>query len=317
MNPTTTPKLYTPLTLLSQNRTPASLALNRENQRRSRARHREFTNDLQQRVLEYERRDAQATLDMQRVARAVAAENAVLREMLAARNVTAEEVDAYLESRSRGISQDSTSQARGLPISWRLSSKQTIVDGPRREKPGSLPFQNAMGRSAFSEQQSPSTAALSGQSLGMTCMAAHEPVSLTMSIQPASTSGSQDARTSHSPLQESRHDSYNHEPRHPANSHLRQHSEERTTCPWVGEPGDDGSSFYMLSIDPACYCPPDPPQGRPLTPNGMPCLEAATILAQLRGQPDSTLARAELGCAEGTDCVVRNTDVLRLMDEMR
>lgn len=72
----------------------------------------------------------------------------------------------------------------------------------------------------------------------------------------------------------------------------------------------------MLSIDPACYFLPEPPQGRLLTSNGMPCLEAAIILAQLRGHPDSKLARAELGCAEGSDCVVQNTDVLQIMDEM-
>jgi hypothetical protein len=47
-------------------------------------------------MLEYERRDAQTTLVMQQAARAVAAENAALREMLATRNVTRETVDAYL-----------------------------------------------------------------------------------------------------------------------------------------------------------------------------------------------------------------------------
>ncbi|KAH7118536.1 hypothetical protein B0J13DRAFT_195832 [Dactylonectria estremocensis] len=72
----------------------------------------------------------------------------------------------------------------------------------------------------------------------------------------------------------------------------------------------------MQLIDPACSCPPDPPQGRLLMSNGMPCAEAAIILAQLRGHPDSTFARAEHGCAEGTDCVVRSTDVIRLMDAM-
>ncbi|KAI8648761.1 hypothetical protein NCS55_01484600 [Fusarium keratoplasticum] len=317
MNPTPSPKLHTPLTLLSQNRTPASLVLNRENQRRSRARHREFINDLQRRVFEYERRDAQATLEMQQVARAVAAENAALREMLAARNVTREEVDAYLASSIGGVTQDSTSQARSRLVTRPLFSKQAVVDGPRQEKPGSLPFQNAMGRSAFSEQRSPPTVALSGRSPGLTRMAARTSSSLALSIQAAATPASQDGRTySHSPLQESSHDSYKQEPQRPANSHLKQNSGEHTTCARAGEPDVYGSSFDMLSIDPACYCPPETPQGRSLTSNGMPCLDAAIILAQLRGHPDSTLARAELGCAEGIDCVVRNTDVLQLMDEM-
>ncbi|RGP58846.1 hypothetical protein FLONG3_11357, partial [Fusarium longipes] len=79
-------------------RTPESLALNRENQRRSRARQRELLDDLQSRVREYERRDAQATFEMQRVARVVAGENAALRGLLAAKGVAAEEVEAHLEA---------------------------------------------------------------------------------------------------------------------------------------------------------------------------------------------------------------------------
>lgn len=114
-------------------------------------------------MLEYERRDAQVTLEMQQAARAVAAENAALREMLAMRNVMREEVDAYLASSNGGITQDSTSHAKSRLVTRPLFSKQAVVDGPRQEKPGSLPFQNAMGRSAFSEQRSPSTVALSGQ----------------------------------------------------------------------------------------------------------------------------------------------------------
>ncbi|KAI6772795.1 hypothetical protein HG530_003753 [Fusarium avenaceum] len=82
-------------------RTPESLALNRENQRRSRARQRELVDELQTRVREYERRDGQATLEMQRVARAVAGENAALRGLLAAKGVLAEEVEAHVEAVKR------------------------------------------------------------------------------------------------------------------------------------------------------------------------------------------------------------------------
>ncbi|KAH6886779.1 hypothetical protein B0T10DRAFT_490336 [Thelonectria olida] len=258
-----------------KNRTPASLDLSRENQRRCRARRRELIDDLQRRVLEYERRDAQATLEMQQVARAVAAENVALRDLLAAKNVTRDEVDAHLASNNGRITQDATLQPRSRLPSRRLSPKQTVV-------------------------VSPSTVALSGQSPGMalTGLAARS----ALSTQPAAASTNRDGQNcSHSPLQESRHD-----------------REEDMTCACVGEPDDDGNSFNMPSIDPACYCPPDPPQtlGRQLTSNGMPCLEAALILARLGGHPDSTLVHAKLGCAEGTDCVVRNTDVLRLMDEM-
>lgn len=237
--------------------------------------------------------------------------------MLAARNVTREEVDAYLASCNGGITRDSTLQAKSRMVSRRVSSKQAVLNSRHLEKPGPIPFQNAMGHSTSPEQPSPSTVALSCQSPGMTPMSAHTPSNQTLSSQPAATSASHDGQIhSHLPLQESRHDSYKQELQRPASGHPKQNSEEAySTCACAGELDED-SSFYMLPIDPSCYCPPDLPQGRPLTSNGMPCLEAAVILAQLGGHPDSTLAYAELGCAEGTDCVVRNTDVLQLMDEM-
>jgi hypothetical protein len=45
-------------------------------------------------------------------------------------------------------------------------------------------------------------------------------------------------------------------------------------------------------------------------------MEAATILAQIRGHSDVSNARASLGCATNDNCMVRNTDLLNLMDEM-
>lgn len=70
----------------------------RNNQRRSRARHREFVDELKAKVREYERQGVQATLDMRRVARKVALENSRLRSLLACRGVTTEEVNHYLAS---------------------------------------------------------------------------------------------------------------------------------------------------------------------------------------------------------------------------
>ena len=77
---------------------PAKAARIRNNQRRSRARHREFVEDLKARVREYERRGVQATLEMRQAARAVALENARLRSLLALRGVSEEEIEAYLAS---------------------------------------------------------------------------------------------------------------------------------------------------------------------------------------------------------------------------
>ncbi|KAK3901353.1 hypothetical protein C8A05DRAFT_34958 [Staphylotrichum tortipilum] len=76
----------------------------RDNQRRSRARHREFVEELKAKVRHYESQGVQATLDMRQVARKVALENARLRALLASRGVTQEDVDHYLASSSDGES---------------------------------------------------------------------------------------------------------------------------------------------------------------------------------------------------------------------
>ncbi|KAK3375879.1 hypothetical protein B0T24DRAFT_208359 [Lasiosphaeria ovina] len=70
----------------------------RENQRRSRARRREFVESLQTRVQEYERRGVEATLEMQRIARAVALQNSRLRSLLTSAGVSNSEVERYLDS---------------------------------------------------------------------------------------------------------------------------------------------------------------------------------------------------------------------------
>lgn len=44
------------------------------------------------------------------------------------------------------------------------------------------------------------------------------------------------------------------------------------------------------------------------------CVEAASILARLRGQADESMALSALGCSDNRDCMVRNADLVQLMD---
>jgi hypothetical protein len=43
---------------------------------------------------------------------------------------------------------------------------------------------------------------------------------------------------------------------------------------------------------------------------------AATILASMQGHGDTTQAWAALGCSGPSDCTVKNTRVLELLDEV-
>lgn len=76
--------------------TPASVAQNRESQRRSRARQRDLVDEMREQLRAYRRRDAAATSEMQRAARAVVEENGRLRRLLARRGVTEEEIRDFL-----------------------------------------------------------------------------------------------------------------------------------------------------------------------------------------------------------------------------
>ncbi|EEU39886.1 uncharacterized protein NECHADRAFT_79559 [Fusarium vanettenii 77-13-4] len=227
-----------------KNRTPESLALNRENQRRSRARQRELLEDLQRRVREYETRDGQATLEMQRVARAVAGENAALRSLLASKGVAADEVEAHLEAARAGAS--STVSMACTPASNSPCAASPVTIAPRP-------------------------------------VACSQP----SGCAPCSSQRQLKARSSATPT-----------PAAPSPQPCKQEADT-----------------------PTISCRPQPRPESQETSNPKPldkihCMEAATILAQIRGNSDMSQARAALGCSNNDNCLVRNTDLLDLMDEM-
>jgi len=68
----------------------------RDNQRRSRARHKEYVEDIKRKLLDLEERGVQATVEVQQAARKVAEENHLLRELLARKGVCQQEVNEFL-----------------------------------------------------------------------------------------------------------------------------------------------------------------------------------------------------------------------------
>lgn len=229
-------------------RTPASIELNRENQRRSRARQREVLTDLQRRVVEYEKRDAQATLEMQRVAREVAEENGFLREMLAMKGVRREDVDEFIRSRKMAMTVHASlriqMKAQGLPVSPDGMPTPTFINYIL-DTPPQPPLPDPQHHSHRSDTEN-----------------------LRFIPQPTK---------SYAPIH------------HPETNY--------------------SSTPPLASAD-------DYPPDREKIKDGMHCMEAASILAQLRGNPDTNFARAALGCGDKNNCVIRNTDLLQLMDEM-
>lgn len=96
----------------------------RDNQRRSRARRKELLEGMQRRLNEYGRLGAQATLEMQQAARAVAKENERLRVLLARMGISDAAVEEFL--RAGGPVNDQPAQHR--PTSREdASSKESPV----------------------------------------------------------------------------------------------------------------------------------------------------------------------------------------------
>ncbi|KAG9247370.1 hypothetical protein BJ878DRAFT_190959 [Calycina marina] len=77
---------------------PADLARIRENQRRSRARRKEYLGEVEARLQQCERLGVAASSDIQMVARRVAEENSQLRELLAKHGIGNDEVEEHLQS---------------------------------------------------------------------------------------------------------------------------------------------------------------------------------------------------------------------------
>ncbi|KAL8716848.1 MAG: hypothetical protein Q9225_005851 [Loekoesia sp. 1 TL-2023] len=93
---------------------PTALNRIRDNQRRSRARRKDYMEELEKRVQTFERLGVQAGVELQTAARKVARENYLLRTLLGHHGVTSTEIETYLRGTDddpRAVSSASPSQA--------------------------------------------------------------------------------------------------------------------------------------------------------------------------------------------------------------
>ncbi|SPO00766.1 uncharacterized protein DNG_03514 [Cephalotrichum gorgonifer] len=235
----------------------------RDNQRRSRLRHREFVDDLQRKVREYEAQGVQATLDMQRAARVVALENSRLRSLLSSKGVSDEEVESYLAS----------------PTEPR----------PTRRKEGRLPGGSLGRRSETPDDTAHSSGLNSPASSSCTPTDAGTLMCLkrlvnedgphpfsTLELQPANSTARQDT----------------------TNPGARPAHTDATAVPPTNAPAILPSLHTMS-----------------LSPHEMSCNTAAQIIARAHSHGDERLARRNLGCADSSNCVIRNTQVLQILQD--
>jgi hypothetical protein len=88
----------------------------RDNQRRSRARRKEYIHDLEQRLWRFEQLGVEASQEIQAAGRKVAEENTLLRSLLRLRGVTDAEIEEYL-----GLARDDSGSGGRGPLVTRMS----------------------------------------------------------------------------------------------------------------------------------------------------------------------------------------------------
>lgn len=126
----------------------------RENQRRSRARRKEYLADLEDRFRNYKERGVAATAEMQTAARRVLAENRRLRVALRARGMSDTDIDGLaLETEPAGSSASPAATDLGLLLS-RSRSQSEVEGDARRERDSMTP---ETGREQSSGLHTPSS----------------------------------------------------------------------------------------------------------------------------------------------------------------
>jgi len=288
-----------------KNRIPASAVQNRDNQRRSRARRRQFIEELQQQLQDHERRGVQASIEMQRVAQAVALENKHLRGLLHLRGVSQYDIDRHLSL----MGSAGTEQNLGLRNSLQRGSDPPPPGGQRHgamEQPSTdtvhaiATYPSDMDDMPSPPSTPPLNSVSSTPSRGL---APSGPARCAPSADVAET----DCVTT---------DNRDHEKGACYDSNTAQ-IPDRTSIPFIcnDDLPNPGSRTDILPPVTDCFCPPDSPVSVSGHWNrGLSCKAAIDIIAGLQTSVDSDRVRGLLHCKESDDCLVQNSRVFQILD---
>ncbi|KAJ4989597.1 hypothetical protein SVAN01_04974 [Stagonosporopsis vannaccii] len=241
----------------------------RNNQRRSRTRRRELINDLQSRVQEFELRGVAAAQGIQRAARKVAEENSRLRSLLARHSVSREEADSYLGSFA-GASTPYLVATLGAPIHRRGGASERVLNPTFGAGSSSCHAQHA-GHDSYGDYNNKDHPFVQEQKS-------------TPTTQQPETEGLQPLRLEELRPSSSRSsENYNDTPRNcrADNTVYASPIAEQTECPNTHN----------------CFCAPATGSRDRLVNTNLEisCKAAAAIIAEMRGDGDTDVARASLG----------------------
>ncbi|KAF5863453.1 hypothetical protein ETB97_010084 [Aspergillus alliaceus] len=224
----------------------------RDNQRRSRARRKEYIQDLEQRLHKFEALGVQATREVQAAGRKVAVENTHLRSLLRLHGVSDQDIHEYLTAHTASVVlqnfHSGTVLETRLP-SWKSSGPNTVSEGS--PQPSSFHwYKGLLHEMADTEPKS-----------SLSNPAIHQQVNISEN----------------------------------------QISEVEQRIPF------DSPTHGTSKLQ-----PPSRNQG---SGQSTPCETAAEIITSIRNYSDARDVRSEIGCQSSSNCMVRNVDILQLLDE--
>ncbi|KAK2683981.1 hypothetical protein RAB80_001927 [Fusarium oxysporum f. sp. vasinfectum] len=267
-----------------KHKTAATVAENRDAQRRSRARRQELIADLQSRLEEYERMGVEASIEMQRVAQAVSVQNQRLKDLLGVYGVSDCEIERYLSSPEEHY--------RALTGGYRCSSCGRLLLGITQT-------------SAVPTDDPPQ-----GSSWSAPSMAGDAAPMMSNLIPPT---GGRNQPSSTEPLLELI------QPQEENEEVLLLHEEEPIPHHDIHKANGAGKTAGSSSSAPTDVLSPlsdsfhSGNQSEPLETS---CDKAAEILVEFHSHTDPSWARAALGCRGDNSCSVKNTKIFQLMDHI-
>ncbi|EGD86269.1 hypothetical protein H112_07200 [Trichophyton rubrum D6] len=246
----------------------------RENQRRSRARRKEYIQDLEARLQRYERHGVDVTIEVQTAARKVARQNVMLRSLLNSFGVTDAKIDEYLAYAEEHNSSPSSAPEKWVPAAAAAAAPVT--------SPATLPA---------------------------TTVPAVVPAAV-----PATAVGQPSPAPVHASPAPSRCCRPKQEPRECPAPVVAERVPSAAPQACSASPADSTTSEADIANNPSSDGVSAPSSSKQWSEDTTPCEEAARIIASMRGDCDEQSVRDELGCGSNKTCMVNNMTIFQVMD---
>lgn len=259
---------------------------NRENQRRSRARRKDYIQELEQRLRHYEAEGVKATAEVQAAARKVSEENICLRSLLGICGVDNGRIEDFLR----------TGHVTSIANHWTPGTQFQVVDDVSPPKQG-----NVSGQNSFETAPRPQSVLHMGD---CTKDEKHAMPISAREVAPITSIPSSfiPNNTCDQPTQQVL----------AAMSHSR--------APDTSDTNTDAAKPCLPSAscetNAQCPTPNSEDQVPPFsTGDEISCLAAAEIIAGMRGHHNPEEVWSELGCSSSKRCMVKNMTIFDIMDQ--